>query len=93
MLAPLGRDAAARLVTALRSASWRIVPALLPLALIGYCFWRIGDQVIGGLDPSFTANAWGGPTYLGAMACHYLDGAVIIAACAMLLDKILPAAA
>ncbi|HXS62605.1 MAG TPA: hypothetical protein VN767_07000 [Streptosporangiaceae bacterium] len=30
---------------------------------------------------------------LGAMACHYLDGVVIIAACAMLLDKILPAAA
>jgi len=27
------------------------------------------------------------------MACHYLYGVVIIAACAMLLDKILPAAA
>ncbi|HET7013124.1 MAG TPA: hypothetical protein VFI65_04400 [Streptosporangiaceae bacterium] len=103
LLAPLGRSAASRLATALRSAQCRssqrrsaqlrLAAAVLPLALIGYSFWRIGDQVIGGLDPNFTANAWGGPTYLGAMACHYLDATVIIAACAVLLDKILPAAA
>ena len=71
-----------------------VAAALPPLAVIGYSFWRVGEQVTGGLDPNFTVNAWGGPTYLGAMACHYLDAALIIAVSAWLLDKILlPAAA
>ena len=35
----------------------------------------------------------GGPSYAGAMACHYLDVVVIMAAAAWLLDRILPAAA
>ncbi len=93
LLAPLGRNAAARLTAAARQASWRIAAAIPPLALIGYCCWRVGEQVTAGLDPNFTANAWGGPTYLGAMACHYLDAALIIAASGWLLDKILPQAA
>jgi hypothetical protein len=76
----------------MRQASWRSAAALPPLALIGYSFWRVGEQVIGGLDPNFTANAWGGPSYLGAMACHYLDAALMIAVGAWLLDKILPSA-
>ena len=42
-----------------------------------------------GLDPDFTANAWG-PTYLGAMACHYLDIALVVGVSGWLLDKILP---
>jgi hypothetical protein len=90
LLAPLGRNAASRLMAAARRVSWRSAAAIPPLALIGYCFWRVGEQVTAGLDPNFTVNAWGGPTYLGAMACHYLDGALIIAASAWLLDKILP---
>jgi hypothetical protein len=57
--------------------------------MIAYGFWRIGEQITAGLDPNFTVNAWGGPTYLGAMACHYLDGGLIIAACAWLLNWIL----
>jgi hypothetical protein len=73
----------------MRQASWRSAAALPPLAVIGYSFWRVGEQVTGGLDPNFTANAWGGPTYLGAMACHYLDAALIIAVSAWLLDKLL----
>jgi hypothetical protein len=89
LLAPLGRNAAARLLATARQASWRLVAALPPLALIGYCCWRVGEQVTAGLNPNFTANAWGGPTYLGAMACHYLDIALIVAACGWLLDKIL----
>jgi hypothetical protein len=89
LLAPLGRSAASRLAATARQTSWRLVAALPPLALIGYGFWRIGEQVTGGLDPNFTVNAWGGPTYLGAMACHYLDGGLMIAACAWLLDWIL----
>jgi hypothetical protein len=89
LLAPLGKSAASRLAATARQTSWRPVAALPPLALIGYGFWRIGEQVIGGLDPNFTVNAWGGPTYLGAMACHYLDAALIIAVSAWLLDRIL----
>jgi hypothetical protein len=92
LLAPLGGSAASRLAVTMRQVSWRSVAALPLLALIGYGFWRTGEQVTGGLDPNFTANAWGGPSYLGAMACHYLDGGLIIAACAWLLDwTLLPA--
>jgi hypothetical protein len=90
LLAPLGRHAAARLMAAARPASWRTAAALPLLAVVGYCCWRVGEQVTAGLDPNFTANAWGGPSYLGAMACHYLDVALIIAASGWLLDKILP---
>ena len=92
LLAPLGKSAASRLMATTRQVSWRSAAALPPLALIGYSFWRVGEQVIGGLDPNFTANAWGGPSYLGAMACHYLDAALMIAVGAWLLDKILPSA-
>ena len=94
LLAPLGKSAASRLLATMRQVSWRSAAALPPLAVIGYSFWRVGEQVTGGLDPNFTVNAWGGPTYLGAMACHYLDATLIIAVSAWLLDKILlPAAA
>ena len=89
LLAPLSRSAATRLMTTMRRVSWRSAAALPPLALIGYNCWRAGDQVTAGLDPNFTVNAWGGPTYLGAMACHYLDCLLIMAACAWLLDRIL----
>jgi hypothetical protein len=60
-----------------------------PAGLFLYCFYRGGLQVIGGLDPNSTVNAWGGPTYLGAMACHYLDAVVLMGAAAWLLDRIL----
>jgi hypothetical protein len=93
LLAPLGRNAAARLTAAARQPSWRIAAAIPLLAVIGYCCWRVGEQVTAGLDPNFTANAWGGPTYLGAMACHYLDIALVVGASGWLLDKILPQAA
>jgi hypothetical protein len=92
LLAPLGKSAASRLMATTRQVSWRSAAALPPLALIGYSLWRVGEQVIGGLDPNFTANAWGGPSYLGAMACHYLDAALMIGVGAWLLDKILPSA-
>jgi hypothetical protein len=92
LLAPIGRSAAARLVATMRQASWRSLAVLPPLALIAYFFWRCGEQITGGLDPNFTANAWGGPSYLGAMFCHYLDGGLIMAACAWLLNWIMPPA-
>jgi len=91
LLAPLGRSAASRLAATMRQVTWRSAAALPLLTLIAYNFWRAGDQVTGGLDPNFTVNAWGGPTYAGAMACHYLDGALMIAVSAWLLDRVLPA--
>lgn len=93
LLAPLARSATSRLMATMRQMSWRSAAALPSLALISYSFWRAGVQVTGGLDPNFTLNAWGGPTYLGAMACHYLDMALVIAVSAWLLDKILLPAA
>ena len=48
-----------------------------------------GGQVTAGLDPDFTVNAWGGPTYAGAMACHYLDLLVLMCAAAWMLHLIL----
>jgi hypothetical protein len=95
LLAPLGRPAArraARPMAGIRrgpSGLGRALLALLPAGLFLYCFWRAGLQVTSGLDPNSTVNAWGGPTYLGAMACHYLDCAVLLAAAAWLLDRIL----
>jgi len=56
-----------------------------------FCFWRAGVQVTAGLDPNFTVNAWGGPSYAGAMACHYLDLFLLAAGAAWLMDRILPA--
>ncbi|GMA25959.1 hypothetical protein GCM10025864_37180 [Luteimicrobium album] len=95
LLAPLGRPAAARVRLTLREATRRPAVALRALvavpfaALFLYGFWRAGEQVVGGLDPRFTADAWGGPSYLGAMYCHYLDGALLMAVAALALHALL----
>jgi hypothetical protein len=95
LLAPLGKPAARRTARTARqplrspSASARALAALPLAGMLIYCLWRAGEQVTAGLDPNVTVNAWGGPTYLGAMACHYLDIALIMAATAWLLNKIL----
>jgi hypothetical protein len=89
LLAPLGKSAARRVARTVTGAPGRVLLALLPALLFGYCCWRAGEQVIGGLDPNFTVNAWGGPTYPGAMACHYLDLLLLMAATASLIDKLL----
>jgi hypothetical protein len=89
LLAPLGKAAARRVTRTVSGAPGRVLLALLPALLFVYGFWRAGEQVIGGLDPNFTVNAWGGPSYLGAMACHYLDGLALMGLAAWLIDKIL----
>jgi hypothetical protein len=95
LLAPLGRHAARRVARALGFGSeaaqpGRVLLALPAAALFLFCFWRAGVQVTGGLDPNFTVNAWGGPSYAGAMACHYLDLFLLTASAAWLMDHILP---
>ncbi|WP_227997831.1 hypothetical protein [Nocardia australiensis] len=95
LLAPLGTTAARRLAHTLRSACRhpsavaRLLIGILPMAMLVYGPYRSGMQILGGLDPNFTVNAWGGPTYLGAMACHYLDGALLMAVAAGLLNLLL----
>jgi hypothetical protein len=95
LLAPLSRRAARRVAATFRlaarepGAAGRLLLALPLAALFYYGFYRAGLQVTGGLDPNFTVNAWGGPSYAGAMACHYLDLLVLMAAAAGLLDKLL----
>ena len=96
LLAPLGRHAARRVARALgfggeAAQPGRLILALPAAALFLFCFWRAGVQVTGGLDPNFTVNAWGGPGYAGAMACHYLDLFLLAASAAWLMDRILPA--
>lgn len=95
LLAPLGRRATARLAATFRSGGFgptamlRRLGSGLLVVVLGYCCWRAGLQVTGGLDPGFTANAWGGPSYLGAMFCHYVDCAWLIGVSAALLNLLL----
>ncbi len=96
LLAPLGTQAARRVARALglrgeSAGPIRLLLAFPAAALFLFCFWRAGVQVTGSLDPNFTVNAWGGPSYAGAMACHYLDLFLLAAGAAWLIDRILPA--
>ncbi len=93
--APLGRPAARRIGLTARAVRhspaglWRLAVLALLAVLLLYLCWRAGVQMLGGLDPNFTVNAWGGPSYAGAMACHYLDLAVVGTVAAGLLDQAL----
>jgi hypothetical protein len=89
LLAPLGRPAARRIARTASGAPGRVLLLLAPAVAFGYCFYRVGYQIINGLDPNATVNAWGGPTYLGAMAAHYLDCCLGALVAALLLDLIL----
>jgi hypothetical protein len=95
LLSPLGKPAARRLARTTRSglsepaALGRAVLALALAGLFLYGLYRAGEQVTAGLDPNYNINAWGGPTYLGAMACHYLDLLVLMGAAAWMLHLIL----
>jgi predicted membrane protein len=90
IFSPLGRPIAARIKATFRSGfGVRSVLRGLAVAILVllevYMAWRIGKQVFAGLDPNFPRNAWGGPSYLGAMFCHYLDGALLYPICHVLL--------
>jgi hypothetical protein len=89
LLAPLGRSAARRVARTVAAARGRALLMLGPAAVLLYCYYRVGRQITEALDPNNTVNAWGGPTYLGAMACHYLDCSVLALVAALLLDRIL----
>lgn len=48
---------------------------------------RAGEQVFAALDPDFTRDAWGGPSYLGASLAHWLDGVCIFYAGTFILAR------
>jgi len=99
--APFSAAAESRLRRTIRLAGGLSVPdlaravAAVPLVLmLLFTPFRMGMQITGGLDPNATVNAWGGPTYLGALLAHHLDGIVGFYAAAFLLSRLLlPAAA
>jgi hypothetical protein len=99
--APFSASALARLSRTIRFArglsvrNLATVTVTVPLVLVLlYQPFRMGAQVTGGLDPNATVNAWGGPTYAGALLAHWLDDIVAFYAAAFLLSRLLlPAAA
>lgn len=99
--APFTAGAASRLRQTIKLAGGPSLPnlaravAAMPLVLVLlYTPFRMGMQITGGLDPNATVNAWGGPTYLGALLAHWLDGIAGFYAAAFLLSRLLlPAAA
>jgi hypothetical protein len=98
--APFSATGASRLRQTIRLAAGRSLPNLaraavaVPLVLVLlYIPFRMGMQITGGLDPNQTVNAWGGPTYLGALLAHYLDCVIGCYAAAFLLSRLLLPAA
>jgi hypothetical protein len=95
LTAPLRRPAMGRLLATFRSGllrptQWpRLLLAAILVLIMAFLIFRAAFQVIAGFDPNFPTNAWGGPSYLGAMYCHYLDAALITASAAGLLHRIL----
>ncbi len=67
----------------------RVLAAAPLILVLAYAPYRMGAQVTGGLDPSATVNAWGGPTYLGALLAHWLDAAAGFYVAAFLLSRLL----
>lgn len=67
----------------------RAMPMALLILVLLYWPYRMGTQLIGGLDPNSTVNAWGGPTYAGALLAHWLDCIVAFYVIAFLLGRIL----
>jgi hypothetical protein len=94
--APFSARAAARLGRTLRFAQGpaalnvaRFLVTVPLLLVLAYAPLRMGAQVIGGLDPNYTVNAWGGPTYAGALLAHWLDAIVGFYAASFLLSRAL----
>lgn len=66
--------------------------AALTLLLLYVLLWepfRAAMQVFAALAPSWTANAWGGPSYWGASLAHWLDGYLLFYAAALALNVVL----
>lgn len=71
----------------------RVIVAVPLVLVMAYAPLRMGAQITSGLDPSATVNAWGGPSYPGALLAHWLDCVVGFYAAAFLLSRVLLPAA
>lgn len=67
----------------------RALAAVLLLLVLLYAPYRMGEQIVGGLNPNSTVNAWGGPTYLGALLAHWMDSIVGFYFAALLQSRVL----
>jgi hypothetical protein len=90
--APFSSRAAARVSRTFRSsagaAALRALPAVLLILAMLYMPWRMGSVLTGAFDPNAVVNAWGGPTLIGAVAAHWLDGIIGFYAAAFLLGRL-----
>jgi uncharacterized membrane protein len=93
--APFSTNAMSRLSRTIRLSRGmsvvRLLPTMLLVLVLLYAPFRMGAQIVGGIDPNSTVNAWGGPTYLGAFLAHWLDCIVGFYAAAFLLSRVLVA--
>jgi hypothetical protein len=67
----------------------RMIICFLTASIIVFAPFRIGEQIIGGLDPAATNNSWGGPSYFGSMAAHYMDMLIIVYAAALIAHVVM----
>lgn len=67
----------------------RMPVSFLMALIIAFAPFRIGEQIIGGLDQAATNNSWGGPSYAGSMAAHYMDMLIIVYVAALILHLIM----
>lgn len=99
--APFSADAVSRLLRTLRFADGpslpnlaRAVTTVLLVLVLLYAPFMMGVHITSDLNPNATVNAWGGPTYIGAVMAHWLDGIIGFYAAAFLLSRLLlPASA
>lgn len=81
-LAPFTEHALSRLKRTFRSGASvigaiRVLVCLVGLFLVLWPVYRSSLQVTAAFSPAFTANAWGGPSYLGASLAHWMDDAIM----------------
>lgn len=83
-LAPFSNHAFQRFKTTIipqRFSFTDLLRALLSILLLALVLWppfRSAMQITAALDPSVTANAWGGPSYVGATLAHWMDDAIML---------------
>lgn len=91
-LAPFSARAAARAGRTFRSsagaAALRVLPMVPLILLMLYSSWRMGSELTGAFDPNQVVNAWGGPTYIGAVAAHWMDCIIMFYATAFLVGRL-----
>lgn len=91
--APFSAHAMERIIWTIRFSRGASVARIVPMAALTvfllFVPFRIGSQFIGRLDPNSNINAWGGPSYAGALLAHSLDLVIGFYIAAFLLGRLL----